>query len=69
MLVVEKEVQLQDILLLLCGDIAFHSEMADVIEFYFLFVVSEEKGFGEKGRGGVVDACSFDDLIVVVDGF
>jgi hypothetical protein len=31
-------------------------------------VVPEEVGFGEEGRGRVIDGCRFDDLAVIAHG-
>ena len=65
LLIVEEEVNFEVIGRFLCRNLAFNSEVADVIEFHLLFVIPQDERFRQERRRSVVNGCSFDDLGVV----
>lgn len=56
---------MEDVVLLELGDLALYPEVADVVEFNLLLVVSQQEGLTEEGGGGVVDGGPLDHLAVV----
>ena len=67
LLVEEQKVDLQVEIKLMGGNVCFHSEVADVVDLDFFFIVFEEVGFGKKRWGRVVNGGRFDKLTIVSD--